>query len=365
MISSKKGDKVIKLKLERHDQEKFVSLNSKMYEFVEEPRGVREKFWLIQAKSKFFRVNLKDSNILFKYNRNDVSCENWGEVISSKVAKQIGMPCVDYFLAEYEHDGETDLGVICGTYKKNENEIEMSAHDVQIMYSDYVENINTVDDIIEKLMTIVPENKDASFYHKQIRNAMIKQIIFDFILAQTDRHWFNTTFLVYTRDDVFNIRMAESYDNGCIAFLKRKISAIEGISREILKQGKKSVRLHDLLDDYVPMMGITTPTVQLNKSKGDDELKKLKVVKSRREVFLDELTKEILNNPDIAVFYNNLKYHLNIDDIASYMAHDKMPIPNPVVDMVKIVSNYQISVLDELLHEKINRINAEEILEVN
>ena len=342
MISSRKGDIVIKLKLEERENEKLVSLNAKMYAFVEEPRGVREKFWLIQAKSKFFKVNLKDSNILFKYNRNDVSCENWGEIIACRVAKQIDLPCVDYFLAEYEHNGSVDFGVACGTYKRNENEIELSAHDVQIMYSDYVENINTVDDIVNKLITIVPEDKDSRFYYQSLRNSMIKQCIFDFILAQTDRHWFNTTFLAYSRENVFNIRMAESYDNGCIAFLKRKISAIEGISREILKQGKSSVRLHELLDEYVPMMGITTSTVQLNKSKGEDELKKLKVVKSRRDVFLNELTNEILTNPEIAVFYANLKNHLNLDAIAYSMEINKEPIPKPVLDMVKIVSNIYI-----------------------
>ena len=192
-----------------------------------------------------------------------MSCENWGEVYASRIAKAIGVPCVEYYMATYEENGKVAKGVMCGSYKKNEAEIEATAYDVQTMQTEDVQNINTVEGLMRNLMLIVPENEDKKFYYSYLRNSLIKQCIFDFLLAQTDRHWFNTTFLLYVENGIFNIRKAECYDNGCIAFLKRKYSAIEGISREIKVQGKNSQRLHDLLKDYVPMMGIKTATTEL------------------------------------------------------------------------------------------------------
>lgn len=346
-----------KLELEIIDGEKYVSLGDRTYKFVEEPRGIREKFWLVLAKSRYFKETLKNSFILFKYNRNNVSCEDWGEVYASRIAKQIGVPCVDYYLAEF-HDGDkVSNGVMCGTYKKNENEIETTVYDVQTMFSEKVDSINTVEDSVGKLLHIVPENKDKEFYKSYIRNALIKQCIFDFLLAQTDRHWFNTTFLIYMVDGVFNLRKAECYDNGCVAFLKRKYAAILGISREIQVQGKNSQRLHDLLKDYVPMMGIKTSTVEINSEKDFGENKKLRVIKSRRDVFLDELTNEILTNPEIATFYHDLKRDLNIAEIRRSLERDNVAPPKAVSDMVESVVGYQLNIIDTLLEEKIAELN--------
>lgn len=354
---------MVKLKVRDIDGEKYVELRNRMYKFEEEFRGVREKFWLIQAKGKYFKEPLVQTNILFKYNRNDVSCENWGEIYASRIAKQIAIPCVEYHLATFEEDGKITPGVLCGTYKKNEKEIEATAYDAQTMFDERVENINTVDSIMENIMEIVPENKDRNFYYKFLRNSLIKQCIFDFLLAQTDRHWFNTTFLLYTNGDIFNIRKADCYDNGCIAFLKRKYSAILGITTEIKSQGKNSQRLHDLLKYYVPMTGIKTSTVEINSNKEDKT--KLRVIKSRRDVFLDELTNEILNNPEIASFYSRVKRKLNVQEATRLMQFEKMEPPEAVSDMVELVVGYQFNVLNELIREKIKKSRMEETLEVN
>lgn len=185
---------MVKLKEEEIDGEKFVSLGSRSYKFVEESRGIREKFWLVQAKSKYFKEPMIYRYILFKYNRNDVSCENWGEVYASRIAKQIGVPCVEYHLATYSANGKESKGVMCGTYKKNEEEVEATAYDAQTMRDEKPKNINTVDNILENLMLIIPEFKDREFYYSYLRNALIKQCIFDFLLAQTDRHWFKLRF---------------------------------------------------------------------------------------------------------------------------------------------------------------------------
>jgi len=217
---------------------------------------------------------------------------------------------------------------------------------------------------VENLMTIVPK-KDHKFYRPYLRNQLIKQCIFDFLLAQTDRHWFNTTFLLYTENGVFNIRKSECYDNGCIAILKRKYSAIEGITREINVEGENSKRLNDLLKDYVPMMGIKTPTVEINRSKDSEENKKLKVKKETRSIFLNELTDEILNNPEIALFYKNVKKYLNVALITQFLEREKTPVPKAVAQIVEMVAGYQLNVIDSLIYEKINNIHKTEEEELN
>lgn len=357
-------DIVRKLKHEIIDGEKCVTLGSRVYNFVEEFRGVREKFWLIQPKSKYLKEPLKLQHILFKFNRNDVSCENWGEVYASRIARQINVPCVEYHLASYTENEKVMNGVICGTFKKNENEVEISVFDVQTMNNRNVKNINTIDEVMKNLMDLIPENEDRKFYFEYLHNALVKQAIFDFILAQTDRHWFNTSFLIFQNESAFNIRKADCYDNGCVAFLKRKQSAIEGITREIKTQGKNSQRLHDLLKNYVPMMGISTPTVELNRDKNALEDKKLKVKRETREKFLDELTDEILYNPEIAFFYHNLKRDINLEDINYILEKEKNPAPQAVSDMIELVMGYQVNVLNELLNEKMHNLKMQESLEV-
>jgi len=355
---------MIKLTYHEADGEKLVTLGEKVYSFAEELRGVRQKFWLVCEDGKFIKIPMKYKHILFKYNRNEVSCENWGEIYASRIAKQIGVPCVEYHLASFEENGKTSMGVLCSTYKKNENEIEATVYDVQTMFGEKVNNINTVENIMENIMYVIPENQDKKFYYSYLRNSLIKQCIFDFLLAQTDRHWFNTTFLLYSNDNTFNIRKSECYDNGCVAFLKRKYAAIEGISREIKVQGKNSQRLHDLLKDYVPMMGIKTPTVELNQDKDITEVEKLKVKRETREVFLDELTNEILNNPEIAEFYIAAKEYLNVKLVTELLKKEKTPPPKPVADMIELVVGYQLNVIETLLNEKIKQSKEENVMEV-
>lgn len=346
-----------KLECEEINGIKYVILDNRVYKFVEEFRGVREKFWLVLAKSKYINFPLKLRKILFKYNRNNVSCEDWGEVYASRIARQIGVPCVEYHLASYEENGKIANGVICGSYKRNEAEVEATAYDVQTMQTDKVKKINTIDNIMENIMLIVPENEDRQFYYSYLRNSLIKQCIFDFLLAQTDRHWFNTTFLLYVEKGAFNIRKSECYDNGCIAFLKRKYAAIEGISREIKSQGENSQRLHDLLKDYVPMMGIKTPTTKLAEQEDRAEGAKLAVIRERRDVFLDELTDEILRNPEIARFYLDLKETLDVKFVTKMIAREGVKPPQAISDMVELVVGYQYNLLNQLLEEKIQKIN--------
>lgn len=350
---------MIELKYEEIDGEKCVILGDKVYRFVEEVRGAREKFWLVQNMGAYLNQPYKNQQILFKFNRNDVSCENWGEIYASRIAKQIHLPCVEYHLAKYIEGDQVTHGVVCGSFKKNDNEVEISVFELQ-KYADKIKNINTVDETTRLAVDMIPDGVNKNFYFTFIRDNLIKQCIFDFLLAQTDRHWFNTAMLVYYENGRYYMRKADCYDSGCVAFLKRKFSAIEGISREIKKQGEGSQRLHDLLSGYVPMMGIKTSTVEINRDKNPDEKEKLKPKSGNiTEIFLDELTDEILNNAEIAVFYQKLKSRLNVKKITENMAVEGIEPPQAVADMVELVVGYQFQVLNTLIKQKIKKLKNE------
>ena len=149
------------LKLKNKGDHKIVVVDDREYSFKDEVRGVREKFWLVREGTNLYYEPMKLREILFKYNRTRASFEDYGEIISSRVAKQIDLDCVDYYLAGMYEDDSDELrhGVICGSYKRNPDEKEfsvenlqfvMSSPDIDVNTGEY-KNINTVDGICDAL----------------------------------------------------------------------------------------------------------------------------------------------------------------------------------------------------------------------
>ena len=241
---------MIKLKAINDGDKKYVVLRDRYYDVVEEHRGKKRKFWLKMDNVKTREVPIRLRQLLCKLGRNEVSCDDWGEVISSKFGKEVGVNIIQYFLAEYEEYDKVHSGVLCGSYFVSEDQYEMSVKDLQSIYTNLVidENtcetskpINTVYSILDDLDEIIdfpPERKE--FTLKKLKRELLIQCLFDYILAQSDRHWLNTTFLVYEKGGTVNISKADCYDNGNIAFLQRKLQSLQGISKEIGKDPLKS-----------------------------------------------------------------------------------------------------------------------------
>ena len=373
-----------KLQFEDVDGVRHVSLEGFTYGILDDARGVREKFWLIRESPviPIYRQTIKNTRILFKFNRNEVSCEDWGEVFCSRIAKHIDLPCVDYYMAELYSENREYIGngVLCGTYKKSLDEKELSIYSLYQMEKQLLNDnpemkgsleINTVNGAMQSLM----DNYFSSIPMEEFvkcRNDMLKQTIFDFLLAQTDRHWLNTTVLLYSGDGVMHIRKADCYDNGCICYLKRKESAVESMSREIeLTGGAQSPYLASMLNKYCPMLGVKTPLTEINDKKEKDfGDKKIKVINAKdgRDTFLDEISKEILINPEIASFFIKIKRvffpkensgaQLDVIEKEFHMAGEEPPAY--ITKMISNIMGYQFNILNDFVHKKLSEIKKTE-----
>ncbi|MGN0961698.1 MAG: hypothetical protein ACI4PF_05850 [Christensenellales bacterium] len=363
---------MLELHFENNGNKRSIRFGDKLYKILNDFRGVREKFWIVDNSSQKKSHNLR---MLFKFNRNNVSCENWGEVFASTIAHRIDVPCVDYNLAElFDENGKSlGNGVICGTYKRSDKETEFSAYNIQTSYKNYtfdnfrgqqIEGLNTINGFIEALQNtfhgqLSPKELES------VRNDLLKQAIFDFLLAQTDRHWLNTTFLLWKEFGRLHVRKAECYDNGCIAMLKRKASAVEGMSREIEAQGENSPLLNLQLSNYCPMMGISTSLVMLDAKGKTGDAEKVRIINPQqgREIFLKELSNEIIHNPEIAVFYKLLETKISSGTLMKNVMKDLDKAgdnPPPYISkLINRVMTKQLSTLDRYVHLAVDEVNKQ------
>jgi len=358
------------------DGKDYLEINDRVYQRKENPIGVRQKFWIVRGEGKLIEESPYETNILFKYNRNDVSCEDSGEVISSRFYRRIGLKAVEYYFARYHRkDGTTVDGVVCGSFKKNKHEIETSVYTLQTSYTDFAfdpksgkanKEINTVNGIMEDLRFLAGDNKRLLDMLPAINYTLDKQCLLDFIFAQTDRHWLNTSFLEYFSNGEYGIRTAKCYDNGCIAYLKRKKQALVTIMNQVKGDYIDSPRMAELMQNYCPMFGYSTSTVDIDVDRynkvGHPQKLKLKDPKKYRAIFIDEMAERILVNPEMAFFYRNMLRVLNYDSktkqidpsfLFEEIAIADKEIDPVVIETVTAVVTYQINEMQKVLNKKL------------
>lgn len=359
------------------DGKKYIDIHEKIYSIKENPVGVREKFWIVRRGGNLIVESPSVTDILFKYNRNDVSCEDSGEVISSRFYRRIGLKAVEYYFARYyKEDGTFVDGVMCGSFKKHRDEIETSAYTLQTSYTPFYfdketgeanKQINTVYGIMSDLEYLSEGNSLLTEMLPSIKSVLTKQCLLDFVFAQTDRHWLNTSFLEYFAHGNYLIKTAKCYDNGCIAYLKRKKQALVTIMNQVKGDYINSPRMEELMDKYCPMFGLKTTTVVIdvdryNKVQNPQKLK-LKDPRKARQIFVDELTDEILVNANTAVFYKDLLKTLNYNpknkSIDPSYLFDEIGIADKEIDpviqeMVTAVVTYQINEIEKTLEKKLD-----------
>lgn len=363
--------------MERIGNELCVILpDERAYSIVEEGRGVREKFWLKRVSTKFVKYDekLKNISMLFKFNRNLKSCEDWGEICASLIARKVGLPCVEYHSAKLIGEDGSDMGngVLCGNYKHNDREVEYSGFSLQSAHKNFqydncrgkkIDGLNTVEGFVEALK-VVFRGQLSDNEITEVRNELIKQAIFDFLLAQTDRHWLNTTFLLFEHGGSLHVRKSDAYDNGCIALLKRKAAAIDGMSKEIGKLGKDSPYLRQQLSNYCPMFGLKTSNVVIDDRVRGGDIERVKVFDPQhgREAFLQEMAEEILYNPEIAVFFKNIEIKMRESTLMKSVVRDlEASGENPppyVIKMINDVMGHQFDILNERVQTRLAEING-------
>lgn len=358
------------------DGKEYYQIVDRVYSRKENPVGVRDKFWIVRRGGNVIEEDPLVTDILFKYNRNNVSCEDNGEIISSRFYRRAGLKAVEYHFARFhKRDGTFVDGVVCGSFKKHRSEIETSAYTLQTSYTEFdfdketgVANkqINTVEGIMKDLNSLASDNAFFKQMLPSIEFNLYKQALLDFTFGQTDRHWLNTAFLEYFAHGEYLIKNAKCYDNGCIACLKRKRQALVTIMNQVKGDYLESPRMKELMDNYCPMFGIKTSTVVIDIDRynkvGNPQKLKVKDPKKSKEIFLEELADKILTNVDMVWFYKDVLKTLNYDEKTksvdlSYMFEEiaiaDKKIDPVVQEMVTAVVTYQIGEIEMAIKKKL------------
>lgn len=359
---------MIKLQQEIKDGVSYIQMSGKLYEHKNDARGSRDKFWCENMAGS----GDMDSNVLFK---SALSHEHHGEVLYSELASQVGLDCVEYRLAEYtDAEGNKQQGTVCDSYLKD-NEKTFSGYLITKYYKRLYfennkgaypeENLHTVDEYINMLQGLNEVDNRWLSEDKQsltnFRNTLLKQVLFDFILAQTDRHWSNVEFIKNTKQPNQPISIPPSFDNGGCLFLNRPDTAINTYISDFKHHGYDAPSISARLSNYCPMMGIKTSLIEVAKG-----LPKISTTSDteKKSAFIDELTDEILFNPEIATFYLLAKDKFNINAVKNKLEKQDDCLDENVYKMAEIVSNYQMSLIDNTIKKKLENIKEEDAREL-
>jgi len=364
------------------DGKKYIEIGDRLYDRKINPIGVREKFWAVKrGENPLIQEPPKLTDILFKFNRSSITNEDYGEVIASKFQRLAGLKSVEYVTCKFtDIDGIDHFGVMCGSFKKNNNEIGTSGYRLQTQYTDFDYDkltgmpnkpINTVYSFLRDIDYLLEDHVYKEYFMEDLKFGLLMQALLDFLLAQSDRHWLNTEFIENFNNNQYSIRKAHTYDSGCIACLKRKRETIKTYANMIKGDYLDAPIMHTIMNKYCPMFGIKTCLVKIDEKKAQKycEVEKIDVVntKENKDAFLNELTDEILNNPDLAFFYiklkENFKYDkktrlLDLSILFDVLKRNGEEIPDEIREVVTAVINYQLNEIEKELEKKINKSHA-------
>ena len=106
----------------------------------------------------------------------------------------------------------------------------------------------------------------------------------------------------------------------------------------------------ELMSKYVPMMGINTQMVDLVPCKTCDDVKMLaKKEEGLNDIYVNELAREILLTPELALFYIQLKSKLNIPEIFERIEKEGDFVEPCIQKIVTDVVGYQLDTIDRAI----------------
>lgn len=358
---------------------KTVTIDSRVYRTNEEFIGARPKFWIIGEKSPYNNssYNYRNNNMLLKFNRNGLSCEDYGEVLYSSLLRANGVRCTEYQLAEYtDKKGEVIHGVACPSYKHSDKELDISGYDLQ-RFQHSLKNetspdlpYNTVDSYIQCIKQCM--NLPNATMLQYIEDDLIKIAFFDYICGHTDRHWDNISF-VYNNHTVPNgnyeaIRVADCYDSGCSFMLNRKRAAIQTYANELkAAQRTNNTTKYEsickmLSDKSIPKFGITSSISEVvHHSDDDPEFPKMILATSDpnwEDTFLNELCSKIAHNPRLSTFIVSHRDTINIDTANTLALKEGNDIPDEILTVASAMVDSRLKTFDTYMFKYIDKINA-------
>lgn len=350
------------------------TMGGKQYDVAEELRGCRPKMWL-HYKDPNGHTFFRTSHVLMKYSRNDVSCENYGEVLYYAFATSVGARCTKYELAKFHQivDGKVVERecVICPTYFHKAHECEYSSYDLQryCYLTPNCSNLNLQPNTVESLVScasVLMDHPNVGML-RQCKRDLVKMAFLDYITGQTDRHWLNTTFIY--RSDVYDnktseaLRVASSYDNGCCFLFKRKEQALKTIANQ-LRVAKKTgdrEKYNEILDNIAkktaPCLGIYTSFYDDPDTFDRERPEKLSINRpdNWEEIFINELCAEIKEDSELRKFFR-FKSKFSLSGAKDVLKAQGDTIPEDLMFLAGEIVDFKVS----RVYEKLGRVLAEE-----
>ena len=156
------------------------------------------------------------------------------EVSASNIAEAFGIPHVEYVRKKCRIDNTEKWCCICKSYLTNQNDKSISLFNVLNYYDSFIVTNNTPASVyfIETCKII---NDFTGLDTNYIKDRILQMLIFDFLIANDDRHLSNIDIIVYS-NGTFDI--APLFDNGHSFF--RKDSVLTYDELKILSQKFKT-----------------------------------------------------------------------------------------------------------------------------
>lgn len=288
------------------------------YKTTEENRGANSKVWITNAMDSNYSFETHYS-YLFKtsFRRNiskDVNARNFGEVFAYKIEKALNLPHVPYFFCCFENiNNQKYYGTLCPTFKSSILDVEITGLDLHNQYrkktQDESVEINCVYTYVKQLQAVYG-GRITCEQIEDVKQAMLKIALFDYVTCQTDRHWKNMGFLIPNGTDLSKFATIPLYDNEKCFIFNKSLSWIEKFANDLQKSNKSLEKMIvPLIDqlDRVPRLGIRTSTTIVSDydtllpkraNEGED---------SCTIVFTRELAQEIHDNEELRNFYSRVK----------------------------------------------------------
>ncbi len=332
--------------------------------FTRDLRGSRDKFWFYfnentSEKWLFKKTNIDDKNKIRTY-------EDIGEVVFYEICKSINVPCAYYELAT-NHTNEEDFeGVITKDYNPN-NYIEFSGFSILDFYKNFIyDNYNgkqinvenTLDNYQKSLICFANSTNGLSINIEDLMLNLKKMFIIDYLSAQSDRNWYNISFLYDEKSGEFY--MAPLFDNGNIFCWNHKESIIKH-QLQVLKNKFKISYLNELLQSKTIALGIKTPTSIIDPNNPKKSLK-LKQSDISMDTVEKELIEMIVNSKQLQdfVFSNFTEDNIILKNAFDEADKKYQGLPNFLYEQANLIFKLRCKFLTEKASEKLNENNMQE-----
>lgn len=312
------------LKIVRIEDKIAIDESGCRYVIQDDSRGVNEKMWINKENGDFLDSYLIKFSTRKPGTLNELNLYN--EVICSGICRELGLYHVDYELCEFtDLDGSVKSGVICQTYRKTKNRVEINGRSLHNQFCEwcYDNNFGVVPDVeLNTVYTYVEQLKSRFVSRKMIMsettetrltNELLTLALFDFCTCQIDRHWGNVGWLHNNifEDQDFKVQLLPIYDNECTFLLDDMTE--ENLTKLLsnINTPKKTQIAIDMVNRkkyYSPYLGIKTSLVRLKDkekgflvplSYGDSN-------ESNASIAARELAQEILVRPEMRALYENI-----------------------------------------------------------